>query len=76
MRCCIVRMIETGIVRGRLSGGWRGIYIEGPFYSLANIVRIIKSRKMRWGNVTLFHFYVLNSSVFYCDSECKHCDLI
>jgi hypothetical protein len=30
----IVGMAETGVVRGRLLGGWRGFYMEVPFLLL------------------------------------------
>jgi hypothetical protein len=36
--------------------GWRGLHIEEPhkFYASPSIVRVIKSRRMRWaGHVTL-----------------------
>jgi len=36
--------------RGEVTGGWRRIYNEGLYYmySSPNIIRVIKSRIMRW----------------------------
>jgi hypothetical protein len=34
MICYLVGIIETGILWGRLSGGWREFYIKGAFLLL------------------------------------------
>ena len=45
-----------GPKRGEVTGDWRKLHNEelGDLYSLPNIVRVVKSRRMRWaGHVEL-----------------------
>jgi hypothetical protein len=39
-----------GLKRGKVTGGWRKLHNEElhNFYSSLNIIRMIKSRRMRW----------------------------
>jgi hypothetical protein len=46
------RVLRTvfGPKRGKIKGEWRNLHKEGlnDLYSLPNIVRVVKSRRMRW----------------------------
>jgi hypothetical protein len=52
-----LRLIESRVLRGvfgpkrgEVTGEWRNLHNEGlnDLYSLPNIVRVVKSRRMRW----------------------------
>ena len=54
---CSLRVSENRVLRrvfgpkrGEITGDWRKLYKEelSDLYSLPNIVRVVKSRRMRW----------------------------